>query len=258
MIVITRRTTVSGLLAIALLPAACASPSPVLYTLDQVPGVTRPHGPHVVMLRDIGLAPYLDRQQIVRSSSNYRIDVEANNWWGESFGAMMIRVLTAESISAFLEPRLQRKRRDFPAAGRHGRNQHPTLRHGFGRQGSPHGSACCHLRQCRSRERFQKPAACRCSAEAGSHRTGRRDEHCGWATFRRRRSRAYLAAPIGSRQDQPAAACCESARQTISAASGVRRNRTSVASATAFASAAATGLNGLSLIDLAPAGPMRS
>ena len=96
MIVITRRTTVSGLLAIALLPAACASPSPVLYTLDQVPGVTRPHGPHVVMLRDIGLAPYLDRQQIVRSSSNYRIDVEANNWWGESFGAMMIRVLTAE------------------------------------------------------------------------------------------------------------------------------------------------------------------
>ena len=96
MIVITRRTTVSGLLAIALLPAACASPSPVLYTLDQVPGVTRLHGPHVVMLRDIGLAPYLDRQQIVRSSSNYRIDVEANNWWGESFGAMMIRVLTAE------------------------------------------------------------------------------------------------------------------------------------------------------------------
>ena len=93
---IDRRTAMKGLLAIAVLPAACASPSPVLYTLDTVPGLVRTGGPRIVELRDVGLAPYLDRQQIVRSSSNYRIDVEANNWWGEAFGAMISRVLSAE------------------------------------------------------------------------------------------------------------------------------------------------------------------
>jgi uncharacterized lipoprotein YmbA len=61
-----------------------------------VPGPVLPRGPAVVVLQDIGLAPYLDRQQIVRSSSDYRIDVETNNWWGETFTAMIGRVLAAE------------------------------------------------------------------------------------------------------------------------------------------------------------------
>ena len=39
---------------------------------------------------------------------------------------------------------------------------------------------------------------------------------------------------------------------------GVSKSRTPVASRIALASAAATGLNGLSLIDLAPSGPMAS
>ena len=43
-----------------------------------------------------------------------------------------------------------------------------------------------------------------------------------------------------------------------SAVNGVSRNLTPVASASALASAAGTGLNGLSLIGLAPSGPRRS
>ena len=41
------------------------------------------------MLRQIGLARYLERSQIVRSSENYRLDVMANDWWGEPLGAML-------------------------------------------------------------------------------------------------------------------------------------------------------------------------
>ena len=68
----------------------------MLYTLDAVPGPALSRGPKIVVLQDVSLAPYLDRKQIVRSSSNYHIDVESNNWWGETFTAMLGRVLTAE------------------------------------------------------------------------------------------------------------------------------------------------------------------
>jgi uncharacterized protein len=92
----SRRAFASGLCLLAILPAGCASPTPVLYTLDPVPGRALTGGPAVVVLQDVGLAPYLDRKQIVRSSSNYHIDVESNSWWGETFTAMIGRVLTAE------------------------------------------------------------------------------------------------------------------------------------------------------------------
>jgi uncharacterized protein len=96
MMVVTRRQATFAVLGMALLPAACTSPNPVLYTLDTVSGVAQPGAPKVILLRDISIAPYLDRQQIVRSSANYQIAVEANNWWGEPFAAMIGRVLTAE------------------------------------------------------------------------------------------------------------------------------------------------------------------
>jgi uncharacterized protein len=93
---IVSRRALSGLLLMAAFPAGCASPTPVLYTLDAVPGPALSRGPKIVVLQDVSLAPYLDRKQIVRSSSNYHIDVESNNWWGETFTAMLGRVLTAE------------------------------------------------------------------------------------------------------------------------------------------------------------------
>jgi uncharacterized lipoprotein YmbA len=94
--IMSRRRLGLGVLLLAAVPVGCASPSPVLYTLDAVPGPVLGPGPKIVVLQDVGLAPYLDRKQIVRSSSNYHIDVESNNWWGETFTAMIGRVLAAE------------------------------------------------------------------------------------------------------------------------------------------------------------------
>ncbi|GAN76481.1 PqiC family protein [Acidisphaera rubrifaciens] len=81
------------LLAAALLPAACASPDPRLYTLRAVPGPTLTGGPRAITLRQVSLARYLERPQIVRSSEDYRLDVQANDWWGEPLAAMVGRVL---------------------------------------------------------------------------------------------------------------------------------------------------------------------
>ena len=85
---IPRRAVLSSLLA-----ASCASPTPALYTLDAPSGPIRRGGPRTIELRNIGLARYLERSQIVRSTENYRLDVLANDWWGEPLDAMLGRVL---------------------------------------------------------------------------------------------------------------------------------------------------------------------
>ena len=75
---------------------ACTSPNPDLYTIAPVTSATQTGGPKVIELRQIGLARYLERSQIVRSSENYRLDVMSNDWWGEPLGAMLARVLVEE------------------------------------------------------------------------------------------------------------------------------------------------------------------
>ena len=92
----TRRAVLYAALVCAVVAAGCASVNPHLYTLAPVPGVARGGGPRVVVLRQIGVPRYLDRSQIVRSSDNYRLDIDANNWWGEPLGAMIARVLEQE------------------------------------------------------------------------------------------------------------------------------------------------------------------
>jgi hypothetical protein len=76
--------------------AGCSSPNPALYTIAPVTSATAGGAPKVIALRQIGLARYLERSQIVRSSENYRLDVLANDWWGEPLGAMISRVLVEE------------------------------------------------------------------------------------------------------------------------------------------------------------------
>ncbi|MET1028496.1 MAG: PqiC family protein [Dongiaceae bacterium] len=83
-------------LGLTLALAGCASPNPELYTIAPVPGPVQKGGPQVVALQQIGLARYLERQQIVRSSENYKLDVSANDWWGEPLAAMVSRVLIEE------------------------------------------------------------------------------------------------------------------------------------------------------------------
>ena len=73
--------------------AGCRSTNPALYSLAVPPGPTLPGGPKVVALREVSLAGYLDRQQIIRSSEDYRLTVSEDEWWGEPLGGMLTRVL---------------------------------------------------------------------------------------------------------------------------------------------------------------------
>ena len=79
--------------------ASCSSPNPNLYTLEPPPGLVRRGGAWVIELRGIGLARYLERSQIVRSSENFRLDVLPNDWWGEPLDAMIGRVLDTYAMS---------------------------------------------------------------------------------------------------------------------------------------------------------------
>src|SRR4051794_3700381 len=83
-------------LALPFAAAACSSADPVLYTVAVKPGPALDRGPAVVRLREIGLAGYLDRREIVRSSDGVRLDVARNDWWGEPLGTMLARVLVVE------------------------------------------------------------------------------------------------------------------------------------------------------------------
>jgi uncharacterized lipoprotein YmbA len=86
-------TIISGLIALV---AACSSPNPTLYTIAPVNGPQQSVTAKVILLQQIGLERYLERSQIVRSSEDYKLDVMANDWWGEPLGAMLNRVLAAE------------------------------------------------------------------------------------------------------------------------------------------------------------------
>ncbi|TXH32430.1 MAG: membrane integrity-associated transporter subunit PqiC [Rhodospirillaceae bacterium] len=85
-----------ALLGLMLGLGACTSPSPQLYTIAPVSGAEHKAGPSVIVLQQIGLARYLERQQIVRSSEGYKLDVLENDWWGEPLSAMLSRVLIEE------------------------------------------------------------------------------------------------------------------------------------------------------------------
>lgn len=91
-----------ALLLLAAAPVACTSPNPNLYTLEAVPGQSRPGAPRTIELRAIALARYLERSQIVRSSEDFRLDVLGNDWWGEPLDAMLARV-TIQNLTQRLD-----------------------------------------------------------------------------------------------------------------------------------------------------------
>jgi uncharacterized lipoprotein YmbA len=88
--ILPRRGAVLGALSLL---GACRSPEPVLYTLLPVPGEARRGGPRNVAVREVALARYMDRLQIVRSAGEYRLEVAGNDWWGEPLEAMVTRIL---------------------------------------------------------------------------------------------------------------------------------------------------------------------
>jgi uncharacterized protein len=82
--------------ALCLLPAACSSADPKLYTIAAVSGATEHGTPKTVLVQQVAIARYLDRTHIVRSSQDYRVDVMSNDWWSETPGEMVSRVLAQE------------------------------------------------------------------------------------------------------------------------------------------------------------------
>ena len=83
-------------IVLSVMQAACSSPNPELYTIAPISGNERSGAPNIIVLEQIGLARYLERTQIVRSSENYRLDVMSNDMWGEPLGAMLGRILVTE------------------------------------------------------------------------------------------------------------------------------------------------------------------
>ncbi|MBV8092656.1 MAG: membrane integrity-associated transporter subunit PqiC [Acetobacteraceae bacterium] len=63
------------------------------YTLSPLPVPTRHVPRQNILIGDISLARYLQRNQIFRSSKGTRLTVDANDWWGESLGPRLSRVL---------------------------------------------------------------------------------------------------------------------------------------------------------------------
>ncbi len=63
--------------------AGCGGSEPGYYTLTAVPGQARPGVPLIVELRTPSIAPYLDRDTIVRSEQDNRLELaEGSNWAG--------------------------------------------------------------------------------------------------------------------------------------------------------------------------------
>ncbi len=83
---------ISGLLA------ACASPAPDFYTLAALPGSASHVSLHSIELRRIGVAGYLDRPEIVRSSASYRLQLTSTERWGEPMAGMLERVFTENLV----------------------------------------------------------------------------------------------------------------------------------------------------------------
>ena len=76
--------------------AQCASPDPAIYTLRAVPGQAVGGGPLAVKVGRPGVAGYLDRSEIVRDSSNSRLNLQSGERWGEPLGDMLGRVLALD------------------------------------------------------------------------------------------------------------------------------------------------------------------
>jgi uncharacterized lipoprotein YmbA len=96
----TRRRLLRWLAAVPGLPAlaGCASPEPDYYRLTAVSGATRRARPLRVELRQVGLARYLDRAEIVRGGNAMRLDIRDEERWAEPIGDMVTRVL-AENLN---------------------------------------------------------------------------------------------------------------------------------------------------------------
>jgi uncharacterized lipoprotein YmbA len=94
--VVSRRLVGCAVLLGATLLAACSSPDPKLYTVASLPGTPVPGAPRVVSLHTVGIARYLQRNPIVQTSEDYRVELRGTDWWAEPLDAMLTRVLAQD------------------------------------------------------------------------------------------------------------------------------------------------------------------
>jgi hypothetical protein len=91
-----RRLVGAVVLSATLAIAACSSPDPKLYTVASLPGTAVSGAPKVVSLHTVGIARYLQRNQIVQTSEDYRVVLRGTDWWAEPLDAMLTRVLAQD------------------------------------------------------------------------------------------------------------------------------------------------------------------
>ncbi len=96
----TPRRRLLPLMALGLftLSACGTSPPTVLYTLAAQQGAVQTTRKVGVELRRIGLAGYLDRPEIVRGTTDFRLQLTDGDRWGEPLSRMLDRVLTENLV----------------------------------------------------------------------------------------------------------------------------------------------------------------
>lgn len=82
--------------AVLSLTGCWSSAEPTFYALAPTRGVAASSNLRTVRIQRPGLAGYLDRPEIVRRVTDYRLGVAANDRWGEPLDAMLGRVLAED------------------------------------------------------------------------------------------------------------------------------------------------------------------
>jgi hypothetical protein len=87
-----------GVLAalLAVVAAGCSSPQPSLYTLERSAGTPDERALAPVVVREVNVARYLDRPQIVTHRTAYELAYSDTERWGEPLDEMVPRVLTED------------------------------------------------------------------------------------------------------------------------------------------------------------------
>ena len=119
-------------LTASLLLAGCASPNPDFFTLAAVSGAQSPTAITSLEIRRFGLAGYLDRSEIVRATTPYRLHLSETERWGEPLGQMVTAVLTEDLVERLPSTLgIFGIGRHLHAAGRGAGGRSATLRRGM-------------------------------------------------------------------------------------------------------------------------------
>jgi uncharacterized protein len=69
--------------------AGCASANPNYYRLGMIPGPQVTGGPAIVEVRSVSIPGYLDRDSIIKSADDYKLNIHNNDLWAEPLADML-------------------------------------------------------------------------------------------------------------------------------------------------------------------------